>query len=263
MNKSVPVLMYHHVAPHPGGKTTVTPEAFEAHMRYLAKGGYRTLKMSELMAHVRGERPVRDRAVVVTFDDGWLDNFRYAYPVLLRYRINAVIFAVTAWADAATTDKATFFGDREPTHEESMSLIQTGEAGKVVLDWETIRQMASSGLVEFYSHTVNHLKCNDLDRHELERELFDAKAVLERELSQPCPYLCWPYGKCSKLAVTVAREAGYEALFITMRGVVEAGSNPHYIKRIRVNNGVTWFKLRMRIYVSSLLSRIYFGIRKH
>jgi peptidoglycan/xylan/chitin deacetylase (PgdA/CDA1 family) len=218
--------------------------------------------MSELMAHVRGERPVRDRAVVVTFDDGWLDNFRYAYPVLQRYRINAVIFVVTAWADTATTDKAAFCGDGEPTHEKSKSLIQDGEAGKVVLDWETIRKMSTSGLVEFYSHTVNHLKCNDLDRPELERELFIAKATLERELRQPCPYLCWPYGRFSELAVTIAREAGYEALFTTVRGVAEAGSNPYHIKRIRVKNGATWFKWRMRIYVSSLLSRIYLGIRK-
>ena len=262
MNKSVPVLMYHHVAPYPGDKVTVTPEVFEAQMRYLAEGGYRTLKTSELMAHIRGEHPVRDRAVVVTFDDGSLDNYHYAYPVLERYRINAVIFVVTSWVDAATTGSASFFGDVQPDHEASMLLIQSGEAGRVVLDWETIRQMGSSGLVEFYSHTVNHYKCNELDRSELEHELYLSKAMLERELGQPCSYLCWPYGKFNDLAVTIAREVGYEALFTTSRGVAESGSNPHYIRRIRVKNGVTWFKWRMCIYVSSLLSRLYLLVRK-
>jgi len=262
MTRSVPVLMYHHVAPHPGESVTVTPEVFEAQMRYLAKSGYRTLNMSELMAHVRGERPVRDRAVAVTFDDGWLDNFHYAFPVLERYRINAIIFVVTAWTDSASTDSFTSFADGQPIHEASMLPAQAGEAGRVVLDWGTIRKMVSSGLVEFYSHTVNHHKCNDLSRPELERELSVSKAVLERELGQPCPYLCWPYGKFNDLAVTVAKEVGYEALFTTARGVAEAGSDTNCIKRIRVKDSESWFKWRMRMYVSSLLARLYLGVRK-
>jgi peptidoglycan/xylan/chitin deacetylase (PgdA/CDA1 family) len=262
MNKSVPVLMYHHVAPYPGDAVTVTPEVFEAQMRYLAKSGYRTLKVSELLAHVSGEQPVHDRAVAVTFDDGWLDNYSYAYPVLERYRINAMIFVVTAWIDAATTDKTSFPDEGQPNHEASKSLIQAGDAARVVLDWETIRQMASSGLVEFCSHTVNHLKCNELDRAELKHELYMSKAVLERELGQPCPCLCWPYGRFNDLAVTIAREVGYAALFTTARGVADAGSDPYYIKRVRVKNRVTWFKWRMRLYVNSLLSRVYLLVRK-
>jgi len=262
MNSPVPVLMYHHVAPHPGDPVTVTPEVFEAQMRYLAKSGYRTLKMAELIAHVRGECPVCDRAVAVTFDDGWLDNFHHAFPVLERYRINAVIFVVTAWTDSATTDKNMFVAGLPLAHEASKLLIQAGEAGRAVLDWGTIRQMASSGLVEFSSHTVSHRKSSDLDRSELERELSVSKAVLERELGQPCPYLCWPYGKFNGLAVTIAKEAGYEALFTTVRGVARAWSDPNCIKRIRVKNGVTWFKWRMRIYASSLFARLYLGVRK-
>jgi len=262
MNYSVPVLMYHHVAPHPGDTVTVTPEVFEAQMRYLAKAGYRTLKMSELLAHIRGEQPVRDRAVAVTFDDGWLDNFSYAYPVLERYRINAVIFVVTAWTDAAMTAKAVPFVDEQPNQESLKTQVQTDGAGQAVLDWGTIRTMASSGLVEFYSHTVNHHKCNDSDRPQLERELFESRAVLERELGQPCPYLCWPYGQFNNLAVTIAKEVGYEALFTTVRGVAEAGSDPYCIKRIRVKNSESWFKWRMRIYVSSLLARLYLAVRK-
>jgi len=262
MNYSVPVLMYHHVAPHSGDTVTVTPEVFEAQMRFLANAGYRTLKMSELIAHIRGECPVSERAVAVTFDDGWLDNFLYAYPVLERYRINAAIFVVTAWSDSATSGKVSSCEEGPPCHERSKLLIESGEAGKVALDWDIIRQMASSGLVEFYSHTVNHAKCSDLNRVELERELLVAKAVLERELGQPCPYLCWPYGKFNDLSVTVAREAGYEALFTTSRGVAEAGSNPFVIRRVRVKNRVTWFKWRMRIYTSLLLSRLYLLVRK-
>jgi len=62
--------------------------------------------------------------------------------------------------------------------------------------------------------------------------------------------------------MTVANEAGYEALFTTSRGVAEAGSNPFLIKRVRVKNRVTWFKWRMRIYTSLLLSRVYLLVRK-
>lgn len=142
-----------------------------------------------------------------------------------------------------------------------MRLIDAGQADRVVLDWETVRAMERDGLVKFYSHTVTHKKCGKLDRDELVRELVESKQVMEQELGRLCPYLCWPYGSFNDEAVEVARDAGYRALFTTVRGVADAGSDPLGIKRIVVKDGVNWFKWRMRIYTSTFLTRLYEAVK--
>lgn len=260
--RPIPVLMYHHVNPHRNDMVTVRPEVFAGQMQYLASAGYRTLKLDELVAHIRGERLVTGKAVVVTFDDGWLDNYRYAYPILEKYRITATIFVVTGRTDAATSAAGMGASGEVPTHEESKSLIEQGHADRVVLDWDTIREMEAGGLVEFHSHTVSHRKCNALERDVLVRELDGSKEIMEREMGKPCPYLCWPYGKFNNMAVDVAREAGYTAIFTTIHGVVEAGSDPFRIKRIVVKDDVAWFKRRMLVYSNRIFSRLYLGIKK-
>ncbi|RNC68897.1 MAG: hypothetical protein ED859_09060 [Desulfuromonadales bacterium] len=259
--RPIPVLMYHHVTPHRGDTVTVTPEVFAGQMRYLAEAGYRTLTLAELVDHVRGVRVVRDRAVAVTFDDGWLDNYRYAYPVLEKYRIKAAIFIVTGRTGAASAAGCGRAGDL-PRHGEAKRLIEEGHAERVVLDWDTVRAMERGGLVEFHSHTVSHRKCAELPHGDLVREIVESKRIMEQELGRPCPYFCWPYGSFSDTGIAVAREAGYEAIFTTIHGVAEVGSDPLRIKRIVVKDDVAWFKGRMRLYTNPLLARLYLGVKK-
>ena len=258
--RPIPVLMYHHVTPHRGDTVTVRPEVFAGQMQYLHDAGYRTLSLAELLGHVSGTKPVREKAVVVTFDDGWLDNYRFAYPVLQQYGIKATIFVVTGRSNAASLTGSQM-PDIFPRHGEAKRLIEAGAAGSVVLDWPLIRRMDQEGLVEFYSHTVSHRKCAELDEDSLRSELLDSKSVMERELAKPCPYLCWPYGSCNDAAVALAEDAGYRAIFTTRHGVVRVGDDPLRLKRIVVKDDIDWFKWRMRIYTNSLLAGIYLGVK--
>lgn len=89
----VPVLMYHHVSPTPG-LITVSPAHFAAQMRWLKRQGYTTLKLDALAGFLAGE-PVPAKSVVVSFDDGYLDNWVYAHPVLEQYGLHAVLFLIT------------------------------------------------------------------------------------------------------------------------------------------------------------------------
>jgi peptidoglycan/xylan/chitin deacetylase (PgdA/CDA1 family) len=221
--RPIPVLMYHHVTPHKGDLVTVTPEIFAGQMQYLAEAGYRTLTLAELLDHIRGVRPVSEKSVVVTFDDGWLDNFHFAYPVLQQYGIKAAVFIVTNRTEAASVTGSTVPAEF-PRHGEAKRLAEQGSANLVVMDWQTIR-------------------------------------VMERELEQPCPYLCWPYGSFDERGVAMAAQAGYEALFTTIHGVAGAGDDPMRIKRIVVKGDVDWFKWRMRIYTNSLLAACYLGLK--
>jgi peptidoglycan/xylan/chitin deacetylase (PgdA/CDA1 family) len=253
--------MYHHINPHQGDMVTVTPGVFEDQMKYIRDSGYRTLSIDEFVLYLSGSLTVEEKAVVVTFDDGWLDNYIYALPVIKKYHIKAAIFVVTDRVERAS-EGVTALSLPIPTHGESKELIKRGKEEQVTLTWGLMHEMAETGLVEFYSHTRSHRKCDRLSKEELIPELEESKKVIEERLRRPCPYLCWPYGKYGSTAAEVAKEAGYKALFTTSHGVMVPGSDPFAIKRIVVKDKRGWFKRRMVIYTNPLLSRTYLAIKK-
>lgn len=256
----VPVFMYHHVNPNAGDLVTVTPEVFEGQMRCLRDGGYRSLTPDDLVAHLRGGA-VPKKSVAVTFDDGWLDNYLFAFPVLKKYGVRASIFLVTGRVDRASP------GGREagspvPTHRESKELVRAGTPRRVVLNWDHVREMAGSGLVEFFSHTVTHPRCDTLSADGLLDELRGSREAVEERTGRPCRYLCWPYGRTSVEAVETAKQVGYHAAFTTKHGVVEADDDPFDIRRIVVKDDVGWFERRMAVYTNSVLSKLYLMVKK-
>lgn len=257
----IPVLMYHHVNPLKGDMVTVTPEIFDGQMCYLSKSGCRTLTIDELASYIAGNTILKQKAAVITFDDGWLDNFLFAWPILEKYGINAAVFIVTDWVEGASAE-ASAIPESVPTHSESKQLIAGGQYRRVVLNWDLIRKMAGSGLVKFYSHTRSHPDCDQLSPSDLVNELAVSKTVIEERLKQPCPYLCWPKGKYNVPAVKIAGDAGYRALFTTNPGVATSATDPLAISRIVVKDGIGWFKKRLMIYTNQLLSELYLKIKK-
>jgi peptidoglycan/xylan/chitin deacetylase (PgdA/CDA1 family) len=199
---------------------------------------------------------LRQKAVVITFDDGWLDNFIYAFPVLEKYKLRAAMFIVTDWIEKAS-ERPNGIPSSKPSYEESKASVRKGEEQEQVLTWERIGKMANSGLIDFYSHTKSHPSCNNVSEPELLRELEQSRRIVEERLGRPCPYLCWPYGLCSDTAIAISRKAGYKALFTIEHGVVKAGSDLFAIKRILIKDNVAWFRTKMLIYTNPVLSKLY------
>lgn len=252
--------MYHHINPHEGDMVTVAPEVFAGQMEHLYKKGIRTLALDELVDFMRGNLILKEKAVVITFDDGWLDNYVYAFPSLIKYGIKAAIFLVTDRVDSASSSCCEI-PLTIPDHAESKRLIQRKEDRRVVLNWTIANEMKKSGLVEFYSHTKSHARCNELDEARLLNELTGSKHKIEERLGISCSNLCWPYGKYNDKAVEVAKQAGYKALFTTKHGVVKTGDDPFEIKRIVVKDSVSWFRKKMFIYTNSMLSDFYLRMK--
>lgn len=235
--EKVSVLMYHHINPHAGDTVTVTPEVFAAQMEFLQVEGYKTLSADDLMEFIQGKSYLCEKAVVITFDDGWFDNYLYAVPVLKRSQFKATFFVITDRVAAASKrDRLSL--ESIPDHETAKKLIQSGEAEQVVLDWDSIRELEGCGLFRFYSHTVTHRRSADLSPLDLQEELVGSKKSIEEALGRGCDYLCWPYGSFTVDTVAVAKGVGYKALFTTNDGYCESCSDPLMIKRIEIGNSV-------------------------
>lgn len=263
---SVPVLMYHHISPVKGDMVTVDPEVFDAQLAHIKEAGYRVLDLDEAVGFAKGVIEVKEKSIAITFDDGYLDNYVHAFPLLKKHGIKAAVFIVTDWVDKASSRPGPAaavesFSRKPPTHAESKAFIDGGEAWKAVLGWEMIEEMKESGLVSFYSHTATHRSADQIGGEELRRELASSKASIEKRLGASCRYLCWPKGRYTKEGIDEAKAAGYTALFTTKPGVLKKGEDPFEIKRIVIKDSADWFKRRLKIYTSPVLSQLYLTIK--
>lgn len=259
MQSALPVLMYHHVSPHPG-LVTVSPTTFRDHMEMLARRGWRTLGSADLERFFAGE-PLPDKSVVVTFDDGYLDNFVHAHPVLARLGQTALNFVVTGWAGegAARTGQPDC-----PDHRECKRRIAAGDADSVILRWSEMAVMQAAGTFEFHSHTHTHtrwdrrLPDNEQRLLEMQRELRDSQHRLELRLGVRSRHLCWPQGYYQPDYVDLAQQEGYRWIYTTEARTNLARDDGLHVGRIVTKDlPASWLEKRLAIYASAWRARLY------
>ena len=201
--KSVPVLMHHHVSPSPG-MITVSPENFESQIAWLATDGWTSLTMQQYAGFLAGA-PVPRKSILITFDDGYQDNYDNAYPILRKYGLKGTVFVVTS-----------FLGTR-----------------KGYLTWDECREMEKNGMT-VASHTVDHKSMTDLTNDQLRAELVESKKKAEAELGHEVKYMAYPTGAYNLHIAQLVREAGYKAAFTIKYGGVSRKSNIYALERVPI-----------------------------
>ena len=272
--RAIPVFMYHHVNWHEGDLVTLSPSGFETHLRTLKDRGYRTLFLDELVSILRGEGVALQPSVALTFDDGHLDNWVYAYPLLQKYGMKATIFVITSWMGEGNergrwTPEGPTGADLPsiPRHEEVKKKAAQGE-GTVALNWNELLSMEASGRVDVQSHTHFHrdyfsfgqkgFKLSPESRDLLREDLVRSKELIETRLNKKCRHLSWPWGHYDSEAQNLAEGLGFEALVTTEKGVNFPGAGVAAIKRIVAKSGEErWFSRRLSIYSRRTLGHIY------
>lgn len=259
---ALPVLMYHHVSPQ-RGLVTVAPQTFRAHMAWLARRGYRTVGCDELAGFLAGA-PLPDKSVLVTFDDGYLDNYVHAHPVLTEFGLKAVLFLITGWLGdgPARTDAET------PAHGECMTRVKAGRADDVMLRWSEVERMRAAGSFEFHSHTHTHTRWDreiaaPAERAErLGADLAQSRASLQQRLGATSRHLCWPQGYYDADYCRVARAAGFDHLYTVEKGTctrtTAAGRIPRVVIKDRRDS---WFGRRLWLYRHPALAAAYLRLR--
>ncbi len=210
----VPILMYHHVKPNSiKDLNTVSPENFKRQMKFLSKYGYKVLSLDEYMAIKKSGGKFAHNSVVITFDDGYEDNYIYAYPVLKKFNFSATEFVIS-------------------------DLV----GRKNLLNWDQIKEMQRNGII-IGSHTRRHRYLPNTIEEELKDEIMGSKRVIEKELRQKVDYIAYPTGGFTEEAKELARAAGYIAGFTTNRGYDKTNTDLYELKRIRMNNYDHWLVL--------------------
>ena len=266
-NFCIPVLMYHHVNKK-GDFINVRPELFDSHMKYLREHRFTALHADELLSILNGQNPP-EKPVMVTFDDGWLDNWVFAYPVLRKYGMKAVIFAITSLLPENGKRQRSDEGNAPalPLHGDCKKMTDEGRSSDVIFSWEEASEMERSGLIDIQSHTNTHRRWDKLypDRNErtsvLHQELVTSKKIIEKKLNKECNALCWPWGIYDKDYIEAAKSAGYKVLFTTEKGTNTGASDILSIRRLPIGN-ISSFSLRKKLFIHSKdwLSKAYLRI---
>jgi peptidoglycan/xylan/chitin deacetylase (PgdA/CDA1 family) len=219
----VPILMYHHVSAQPTHNaldfslTVKTPD-FAAQMDYLAKNGYHPITLTDLFDNLYYGMALPAQPIILSFDDGYEDNFTDAFPILQRHHFVAELNIITG-----------FIGGR-------------------YLTWNQIRQMAASG-IEIGSHTVHHWSLASVLPQTARTELSQSQATLEKQLGVPIQFFCYPSGEPfhhgslerRQLITSLLYQDGYVGALLDpgVESVIQNPKTPYQLYRIRVAGGET------------------------
>lgn len=229
------ILMYHMISRQQPrkrfNKLRVDPVEFERQVRWLKENGWHFLTMADL------EAPFPRKSVVLTFDDGYRDNFLTADPILKKYDARATLYLVV---DRHDRD----WSSRKKTHHAEGELRSEPK----LLD-EDVQQMLSSGRWELGGHTLTHDNLLQLPLEEGEREIADCRIYLEEKFNAVVRTFAYPFGLYNESHVTSAQNAGYESAVTTVPGISQNYSTEKLeLKRIKVSghDGLLSFRLRLR-----------------
>ena len=191
----IPVLLYHSVDDS-GSVISITPADFTCHMYFLRNHGYKAISLKEFVRRVAyGRNRLSEKMFVLTFDDGFKNNYTEVFPILQECGFTATIFVPTDHVGG------TFCWDGH-TSIPDLSL----------LSWHEIEEMSRWG-IEFGSHGCSHAHLTRMPSNQVWSELSESKSQLEQRLQKPVCFFCHPYGEFNETTQQLAKKCGYYGAF--------------------------------------------------
>ena len=217
----VVVLMYHAID-RSGWKLSVTPEAFERQMSYLARKGW-AVPLADVVSYVKGEKKLHAHAVAVTFDDGYRDLFTTVLPILERYKIHATVFVPSDLS------------------------VRTDPEDRLRLTEEELCMLAQSPFITIGSHAKTHRKFTEISSKEMRSEAQESADVLARILEKRPTFFAYPFGARSEDAERAVKDASYEAAFGITEGTIQSADNLFRLKRVQVDGTMSYLLFLLRL----------------
>ena len=242
----MPIIMYHRVVDSPDEVgvhgTYVTKELFKKHMQVLKDNGYRTVTFKELAEdHLLTKRFDKgNKFVVLTFDDGYEDNYRVMFPILKEFGAKAVIFLLS----------------ESKYNEWDVNNPHNPEKRFDLMSEEQVKEMAAYG-VEFGAHTKTHPYLSSLPIEEAREQIVQCKQKLEQTYGQQFITFAYPYGDLNDEVKSEVRKAGFTFAVSTDSGEINVDSDLFQIRRIGIfpRNSMLTFRRKISGYYNFIKMR--------
>ena len=205
-------IIYYHRIDDEEHRSCVSIKAFAEQMAFLRDEGWTVLTLKEVANHLATGTDFPQRAIAVTFDDGFRDNYTAALPILQKHEIPATVFL--------TTD---FIGASELP-------VLRDRSGVEPLDWDEVRAMAAAG-VQLGAHTMTHPSLDQLPAEAMASEIRECRTRIQEETGVWAEDFCYPRGHYNEVVENAVREAGYQTGLTTRPGVVTPGDPPFTLRR--------------------------------
>lgn len=210
---NVPVLLYHHIAPPAIAQQSgyaslnVDSDLFDQQMAYLSTNGYRSLSGDELVDALTHHNVLPAKSILVTFDDGYEDNYGYAFQILKKYNIAGNFMIATGLLE-----------------------------NKGYMTWNNLKEMAGNPLMHIYNHTWSHASLGGAAKDKIEYEIITANSQLESNLGKHVSIFTYPYGSFNALVISVLKEHAFTAAFTTTNGTMQCESYIFALRRTHIGN---------------------------
>lgn len=209
----VPILMYHHVGELPPDadavrkSLTVSQDRFEEQMKFLAEQGYTTIHIAALVNHFQTGAPLPEKPILLTFDDGYDDNYVNVFPTLKDHGFVGTFFIIGAPTDY-------------------------GSPG--YLRWEQILEMYENGM-EIGNHSLTHRYNLGTTRNSTQDgEIKNAHKLMVDHLPNWTPIFSYPSGSYNQYSLNLLKDLGYVAAVTTKQGTSQSSDKPYELRRIRI-----------------------------
>lgn len=213
----VPILMYHYISSPPADADvyrrdlSVTPAQFESHLKYLVDAGYHVITLDDLLYALAQGRELPTQPVILTFDDGYEDNFTNAFPLLRTYNMVGHFFVISD-----------FVNQERPGY----------------MTWSQIEEMAAAGQ-RFGSHSRDHPNLNGKSDDYLVWQALGGKEALAEHLGQHPHWISYPAGQYGDRTIAVYKSAGYWGGLTTQQGTTHTLDDIFELQRVRVRGSHT------------------------
>jgi peptidoglycan/xylan/chitin deacetylase (PgdA/CDA1 family) len=216
--QAVPILYYHSVLQENGNELRMPPKEFEAQMTYLQDKGYHSVSLDQLYQASYKGGALPSKPFVITFDDGYVDNYTNAFPIVTKHGFTATVFMVTSYIN-----------------------------GQGFMSWQQLKEVVAKGW-EIEGHTTNHPHLTKVDHSTVLSELNLSKDSLEKELGHPVNFFAYPFGDLNTDVVQAVKDAGYLMAVTTERGWADGKADAWHVHRIYcfASMGMNEFSRRMQ-----------------
>ncbi len=216
-NPIIPILVYHGIRKTKETESkalkdfNVSPESFEQQLAYITATGYTPLTVHDLVVRQK-EGTIPEKPILITFDDGWKNQYTYALPLLEKYHVPATFYI---FPDAINDPK--------------------------FMTWDDIFKIDRAGM-EIACHSVTHPMLTKLDSVQAFKEMQQCRVIMEKQLGKPITDFAYPYGDYNHNIVTLIQDAGYDTGRTSNKSKYNSLSNLFTINALDVHNDFEEFK---------------------